>query len=91
MRILRRQRSACLGWMRPAGWKGRRCCEACAAMNVKLNKDLWARVAKAAAAAGYSSPEEFIEHVLERECAKLADDQPDEEVVRRLRGLGYID
>jgi hypothetical protein len=42
------------------------------------------------AAGGYSSPEEFVEHVLERECAKLADDQPDEEVERRLRGLGYI-
>ena len=60
-------------------------------MTVKLNKELWDKVAQAAAAAGYSSPEEFIEHVLERACAKLADDQPDQEVVRRLRGLGYID
>ena len=60
-------------------------------MTIKLSKELWAKVAKAAAAGGYSSPEEFIEHVLERECAKLADEQPDEEVVRRLRGLGYID
>jgi hypothetical protein len=62
-----------------------------AAMTVKLTKDLWARVAQAAAAGGYSSPEEFIEHVLERECAKLADGPPDEGVVRRLKGLGYID
>jgi hypothetical protein len=60
-------------------------------MTVKLNKDLWAKVAKAAEAGGYSSPQEFIEHVLEREIAKLAADQPDEEVVRRLKGLGYID
>ena len=60
-------------------------------MTIKLSKELWAKVAKAAAAGGYSSPEEFIEHVLERECAKLADEQPDEEVERRLRGLGYID
>ena len=60
-------------------------------MTVKLNKDLSAKVAQAAAAAGYSSPEEFVEHVLEREVAKIADDQPDEEVMRRLRGLGYID
>jgi len=52
-------------------------------------------VTRAAVAGGYSSTEEFIEHVLEREVArevaKVADDQPDEEVVRRLRGLGYID
>jgi metal-responsive CopG/Arc/MetJ family transcriptional regulator len=61
------------------------------AMTVKLSKELWAKVTQAAAAGGYSSPEEFIEHVLEREVAKLADDQPDEEVVRRLRGLGYVD
>jgi len=62
-----------------------------AAMTVKLTKELWAKVAKAAAAGGYSSPKEFIEHVLERECAALAEDPPDEEVVRRLKGLGYID
>lgn len=60
-------------------------------MTVKLNKDLGAKVAQAAAAGGYSSPEEFIEHVLEQACAKVADDEPDEEVVRRLKGLGYID
>ncbi|MGC9950754.1 MAG: hypothetical protein ABSF64_30675 [Bryobacteraceae bacterium] len=60
-------------------------------MTIKLKKELWAKLAQAAAAGGYSSPEEFIEHVLAREVAKLADDQPDEEVVRRLRGLGYID
>jgi hypothetical protein len=60
-------------------------------MTVKLKKDLADKVAQAAAAGGYSSPEEFIEHVLEREAAKLIDDQPDEEVLRRLKGLGYID
>ncbi len=60
-------------------------------MTIKLKKDLWDRLTRAAAAAGYSSPEEFVEHVLERETAKLEQDQPDEEVVRRLKGLGYID
>ena len=42
-------------------------------------------------AAGYSSPEEFIEHVLEKEMRKLEDAQSDEEIVRKLKGLGYID
>jgi len=60
-------------------------------MTIKLNRELAAKVTQAAAAGGYSSPQEFIEHVLEREVAKVADDEPDEEVVRRLRGLGYID
>jgi hypothetical protein len=60
-------------------------------MAVKLNKDLWARVKKVAAAGGYSSPEEFVEHVLEKELAKLEDAESDEEIVRKLKGLGYID
>ncbi len=58
---------------------------------IKLNKDLWARVKKVAAAGGYSSPQEFVEHVLEKEIAKLDDAQSDEEIVRKLKGLGYID
>ena len=60
-------------------------------MKIKLNEDLWAKVKKVAMAAGYSSPEEFIEHVLEREIAKLEDAQTDQEIVARLKGLGYID
>lgn len=59
--------------------------------SVKLNKDLWAKVKRVAAAGGYSSPEEFVVHVLEREIAKLDDDQSDEEIVNKLKGLGYID
>jgi hypothetical protein len=58
---------------------------------IKLNKDLWDRVKKYAGAAGYSSPEEFVEHVLERELAKLEDAGSDEEIVKKLQGLGYID
>jgi hypothetical protein len=59
--------------------------------SVKLNKDLWDRVKKCAGAAGYSSPEEFVEHILERELAKLEDAASDEEIVKKLQGLGYID
>ena len=58
---------------------------------IKLNKDLWDRVKKCAGAAGYSSPEEFVEHVLERELAKIEDTGSDEEIVKKLQGLGYID
>jgi len=58
---------------------------------IKLNKNLWSKVKKVAAAGGYSSPQEFVEHVLEREIAKLEDAQSDEEIVKKLKGLGYID
>jgi hypothetical protein len=58
---------------------------------IKLNKDLWDRIKKCARAAGYSSPEEFVEHILERELAKLEDAGSDEEIVKKLQGLGYIE
>jgi metal-responsive CopG/Arc/MetJ family transcriptional regulator len=59
--------------------------------NIKLKKELGQRVERCAKAAGYSSPQEFIEHIIERELAKLADAETDEEIVKKLKGLGYID
>ena len=60
-------------------------------MNIKLGKELSQRIERCAKAGGYSSPQEFVEHVLERELAKLEDVQSDEEIVKKLKGLGYID
>jgi hypothetical protein len=60
-------------------------------LNTKLNKDLWNRVKQCAAARGYSSPDEFVQHVLEREVARLEDTQSDEEIERKLKGLGYLE
>ena len=57
----------------------------------KLKKELWAKVKKVSEAAGYSSPEEFVAHIVEKEIAKLDDTQSDEDIVNRLKGLGYID
>ncbi|UCH79103.1 MAG: hypothetical protein JSU81_03910 [Candidatus Coatesbacteria bacterium] len=58
---------------------------------VKLDGELWDRIKKAAAAAGYASPEEFVIHVLERELAALESGGADEEEIKkRLQGLGYI-
>lgn len=58
---------------------------------VKLNKALWAKVKKCAKAGGYSSPDEFVEHVLEKELATLEEAESDEEIARKLKGLGYLD
>lgn len=58
---------------------------------IKLKPETWERIKKCAKAGGYSSPEEFVEHVLERELAKLDDAQSDEEIARKLKGLGYLD
>jgi metal-responsive CopG/Arc/MetJ family transcriptional regulator len=58
--------------------------------NVKLDKNLLARVRKYSDIAGYSSVEEFITHALEKELAKLEDAGSEEEIKKRLKGLGYI-
>ena len=57
---------------------------------VKLDKDLMERIKRCADLAGYSSPEEFITHALEKELSKLEDAEDDDVLKERLRGLGYI-
>jgi len=61
------------------------------AKSIKLNSDLWQRVEQHAQKAGYSSPEEFVEHVLEKELAKQESEDSKQEVERRLKGLGYLE
>jgi len=58
--------------------------------SIKLDTGLVAKVKKYADIAGYSSPEEFITHALEKELAKLEGADSEEEIKKRLRGLGYI-
>jgi len=58
---------------------------------IKLNKDLWVKVKRCAEAGGYSSPEEFIQHVLEKEIAKIEESESNEEITRKLKGLGYLE
>ena len=57
---------------------------------VKLDADLVKKIKRYADLAGYSSPEEFITHALEKELSKLEDADSEEEIKKRLRGLGYI-
>ncbi len=57
---------------------------------IKLDKDLMDKVKKYAKMAGYSSPEEFITHCLEKEIAKLEESNSEEEIKKKLKGLGYI-
>jgi len=57
---------------------------------IKLDKDLLQRVKKYADIAGYSSVEEFISHALEKELAKLEGVESEEEIKKKLKGLGYL-
>ncbi len=57
---------------------------------VKLDKDLMGKVKKYAEMSGYSSQEEFITHCLEKEISQLEESDSEEEVKKKLKGLGYI-
>lgn len=57
---------------------------------IKLDKDLYERVKKVSELSGYASPDEFVAHLLEKELAGLDDASTEEEIKKKLEGLGYI-
>ena len=58
---------------------------------IDLDKELYDKAKKYAETAGYSSIEEFVTHMLEKEIAKIEEDGESLDAVEeRLRGLGYI-
>lgn len=60
---------------------------------IKLDKDLFERCKQYAKEAGYSSVEEFITHTLEKGLRnkEKKSQEGEEEVTKRLKGLGYIE
>lgn len=57
---------------------------------VKVDRALWEKIRIYAEIAGYSSPEEFVTHLLEKEIALIEEGDSDEEIKKKLKGLGYI-
>jgi metal-responsive CopG/Arc/MetJ family transcriptional regulator len=57
---------------------------------VKLDKALLTKIKRYADLAGYSSVEEFITHALEKEIAELEQSDSEQELKKKLKGLGYI-
>lgn len=57
---------------------------------IKVSKQLFIRVKRCADLAGYSSADELIEHIIEKELARIENADSEEEIKKRLRGLGYI-
>ena len=57
---------------------------------IKIKKDLYDRVKKFAELAGYSSVDEFVEHTLEKEIKDLEGTDSQDEIKKKLKGLGYI-
>lgn len=60
---------------------------------IKLDKELMDKVKRFAKIAGYSSATEFVTHALEKELKQIEGDGEalsEEEIKKRLQGLGYI-
>ncbi|MDH4197424.1 MAG: hypothetical protein OEW05_08470 [Candidatus Aminicenantes bacterium] len=57
---------------------------------IKIDKDLFEKLRKYAELSGYSSPDEFVTHLIERELAALDQAGSEEEIKKKLKGLGYI-
>lgn len=59
---------------------------------IKIDSTLYDRAKKVVEAAGYSSIEEFITHIIEKELTKYEEAaESDEKTADQLRGLGYIE
>jgi hypothetical protein len=63
-----------------------------ARLKIRLDDGLLGRMQKVADAGGYSTVEEFVLHVLDREMDRLDSDETEseEEIRRKLEGLGYL-
>jgi hypothetical protein len=58
---------------------------------IKVERGLYETLKRAAQIAGYSSVDEFVTHILEKAAAEVQEAQSEEEVRKRLQGLGYIE
>ncbi len=57
---------------------------------VKIDKGLYIKARKRAIELKYTSVNEYIVHMLEKELNTPTSPEENEEIVKRLKGLGYI-
>jgi hypothetical protein len=62
-------------------------------MKLKLDSETFERIRKVSEIGGYSSPEEFVIHIIERELDTLdpTSGESEEDIRRKMEGLGYIE
>lgn len=60
------------------------------AKKIKIESDLYEKLGRCAEAAGYSSTEEFVIHLLEKTVKEIDSADDEEKVKEKLRGLGYL-
>jgi hypothetical protein len=58
---------------------------------IEIDAKLWARVVEAAQAGGFSSPEQFVTQLIERELGNEQSSPSDAEITQKMEELGYLD
>tara|TARA_B100000949_G_C13850557_1_gene272465 strand:+ start:269 stop:460 length:192 start_codon:yes stop_codon:yes gene_type:complete len=58
---------------------------------IKIEKNLYEKAKAQAETDGYSSVEELVTHLLEKEVAQQNEAEDEEALKKRLQGLGYIE
>jgi len=58
---------------------------------MEINESLRLKLAKAAEVRGYSSPQQLLEEILERELASPDFGASDAEIAQKMEQLGYLD
>jgi hypothetical protein len=59
-------------------------------VKVSIDKSLFDRLKLCAERAGYASVEELVTHTLEKEARQMEAAVSEEEIKKRLKGLGYL-
>ena len=57
---------------------------------IKIDKELLTRATQYTTQSGYSSVEEFVSHLIEKEISRQDESLSEDKVKKRLQGLGYI-
>jgi predicted CopG family antitoxin len=60
------------------------------AKKIKIDDELYEKLARCAATAGYSSAEEFILHLLQKIAGGTGKMDDEEKIKEQLKGLGYL-
>jgi hypothetical protein len=58
---------------------------------IEIGSNLWTRVVEVAQARGFSSPQQFVMQLIERELAKDEISSSDAEITQKMEELGYLD
>ncbi len=59
-------------------------------VKISIDRQLWEKLKRLSELAGYSSPDEFVIHALEKEVASIEEADSDDEIREKLKGLGYL-